>query len=83
MQDPTSDTVRAANFTVATTNLPTPSSKITASSNSDLKEQQKKDGDKKRKEAQSKIGQSFEEKDVVIEDGTIIHIKQGCTYPDD
>jgi hypothetical protein len=77
MEDPaTSNTVRAANFTIATTNpLPPSSSNIASSSNSDEREQQKKDGDKKRKEAQRKLGQSFEEKDVVIEDGMITRIK--------
>lgn len=62
--------------TIATTNSPPPpSSNIEASSDLDNREQQKKDGDKKRKGAQRKLGQSLEEKDVVMEDGTMTCIK--------
>jgi hypothetical protein len=76
MEDPNYETLRAANFTIATTNPLAPSSNIAASSNVDWREQQKKDGNKKRKEVQRKlVGQSFEETDVVIEDGMITRIK--------
>lgn len=66
MQEVNNKNLRAANITITTANL-------SASSNSDWKEQ-KKNGDKKRKEAQTKLGQFYEEKDVLIKDGTITHI---------